>query len=69
MLMEERKILRKDVDALRRRLDLANKKLRNTNTDRVMMKMMYPQRVWRCGFVVNCTLVVVIISWFIIYFV
>ena len=48
MLMKERKMLQKDVDALRRRLDMANKKLRKTTTDRVMMKMMYPQRVWRC---------------------
>ena len=42
MLMKERKMLQKDVDAMRKRLDLANKKLRKTTINQVMMKMLYP---------------------------
>ena len=57
-LMEERRKLQWEVEFFQRNLELANKKIRKTTTDRIMMKMLYPQRVWRCGLIMNCLVVV-----------
>ena len=62
-LMDERAKLQRKVDALKRKLELANKKIRKTTSDRVMKKLLYPQRVWRCGLFVNTFLSVFIVSW------
>jgi GRF zinc finger protein len=67
-LMDERTKMHWEVDALKRKLELANKKLRKITTDRVMMKMLYPQRVWRFGLVVNTTLGGMVVSWIASYF-
>ena len=63
LLMNERTNLQSEVDALKRKLELANKKIRKKTSDQVMMKLLYPQRVWRCGLVVNTFLGVIIVSW------
>ena len=68
-LMEERSKLQREVINFQRKLELTNKKLRNTTSDRIMMKMLYPQRVWGCGLLMNCIVVVLIVSGLISYFI
>ena len=41
-LMDERAKLQKEVHAFKRKLNLANKKIRKTTSDQVMMKLLYP---------------------------
>lgn len=67
-LMDERTRMQREVDRLKRKLELANKKLRNTTTEMVMMKMLYPQRVWRFGLVINTAFGVMALSWVASYF-
>ena len=68
-LMEERSKLQRDVEIFQRKLELANKKIRKTTSDRLMMKMLYPQRVWRCGLIMNYIVIVLVLSWLISYFI
>ena len=68
-LIEERSKLQREGEIFQRKLELANKKIRKTTSDRIMMKMLYPQRVWRCGLIMNCIVVVLVLSWLISYFI
>ena len=61
-LTDKRTKLQRKVDALKRKLDWANNKIRKTTLESVMMKLLYPQRVWRWGLVVNTFLGLIIVS-------
>lgn len=60
-LMDGRTGLQRDVESFKRKLDFANKKIRKTTSNRVIMKPLYPQRVWRCRLLFNSFLVVIIV--------
>lgn len=67
-LMEEKSTLQREVEGLKRKLELANEKVRKANTDKVMMKMVQPQRVWKFGLVINTAFGVIALSWLASYF-